>query len=95
MSNRILLSSICIYAAFTCDTAPAAETASSEANVAPVRMLKSDYRMAKDRIESEYRAAKRICEGKKEAEERPCSRDTEAAHEKAEKDLKAAFYGPR
>jgi len=72
----------------------AADT-SAVAGSAPARMLKSDYRMAKDRLEAEYRAAKEACEGKRRAAERVCLRDAEASHEGAEKSLRADFYGDR
>ena len=61
---------------------------------APRRMLKSEYRIAKGKLEDDYRAAKRICEAKSGQEERACSKEAEAAHEKAETDLRAAFYAP-
>jgi hypothetical protein len=73
----------------------AADATVDGASSAPARMLKSDYRIAKDKLEAEYRAAKRGCEEKRGADERACARDAEASHEKAERELRAAFYGDR
>jgi hypothetical protein len=95
MSNRLFAFFICASAAFACVSVHVAGAASNDANAAPTQMLKSDYRIAKDKLEADFRGAKSICEVKKGAEERTCSKDAEAAHEKAEKDLKAAFYGSR
>ena len=95
MSNSIFAFLICTSAAIACVTCHAAEAASNDANAAPPRMLKSQYRIAKDKLEADFRAAKTICEIKKGAQERTCLKDAEAAHEKSEKDLKLLFYGSR
>lgn len=93
MSNRIFSVSICASAAFAILASQAIVTASNAANAAPTRMLKSDYRIAKDKLERDYRAAKRICVARKEAEQSACLKDAEAAHDKAERDLRGTFYG--
>jgi hypothetical protein len=94
MTHRTLAVAYYASAAFSFGVL-AAETSADGAGSAPARMLKSDYRMAKDRLEAEYRTAKEACEGKRRGAEQACLRDADASHEQAEKALRADFYGDR
>lgn len=94
MTHRTLAFAYCASAAFSFG-AFAAEPGVDGAGSAPSRMLKSDYRIAKDKLEAEYRAAKRACEIGKGSQEPACFKKAEASHEQAERALRADFYGER
>ena len=94
MTHRALAFAYCASAAFSFG-ALAAEPGVDGAASVPARMLKSDYRITKDKLEAEYRAAKRLCQGKKGTDERLCLKDAEASHDEAERALRADFYGER
>ncbi len=94
MTHRTLAFAYCASAALSFG-ALAAEPGPDTAGSAPARMLKSDYRIAKDKLEAEYRAAKRVCEIGKGSQERACLKEAEASHDQAERALRADFYGER